>query len=449
MKSDDYRSFLHEKEKGRQPEGFKPIWLSDYLFDFQRFLAEWAIRQGRCALLEDCGLGKTIQLLVWAENVVRKTNKPVMVVSPLSVSNQTIREGEKFEIEARRSRDGSLTKGINVTNYERLSKFDPHELGGIVADESSILKNFDGKTRKTVTDFMRRIKYRLLCTATPAPNDYMELGTSSEALGVMSRNQMLGMFFVNGGETTQQWDLKGHAKTKFWRWCASWARAVRKPSDLGFPDGKFKLPELKIEHDTLESPRERGRFLPKIAETLAEQRVEKKATLKKRCENVAEWMKDQPNGVAWCHLNSEGDLLERLLPNAVQVKGSQSEEEKEEKLEAFSLGQVPYMIVKPKIASFGLNWQNCNSVAYFPSWSHEQFYQAIRRCWRFGQDKPVTCRLVYTESESKVASGMIRKERQSIELYDAIVREMNYAIQTSSNPYGLEMLRLPNWIKAQ
>lgn len=442
----NYADFLSRKDRSREPEGFKPLWIGDFLFDFQKALVEWAIIQGRCAIFADCGLGKTPMQLVWAENVVRKLNKPVLIAAPLSVSNQTVREGKKFGIEVHRSRDGSLKKGINITNYERLDKFDPEKLGGLVLDESSILKNFDGKTRKQITNFAKIIPYRLLCTATPSPNDYMELGTSSEALGVMGRNQMLGMFFTNGGETTQQWSLKGHAKIRFWRWVAAWARAIRKPSDLGFPDKAFVLPKLEVLHSTLKSPREIGCVLPKIAETLSEQREEKRATAEKRCQGAADWLKGRKNGVAWCQLNVESDLLEKYLKGSVQVKGSESEEAKEEKLEAFSLGKVPYLVTKPKIASFGLNWQHCNSVTYFPSWSHEQYYQAIRRCWRFGQRKEVACNLIYTESEAAVAQGMVRKEKQSIELYDSIVREMNYILRPKKAELSGKTLTLPGWI---
>ena len=444
----DYQDYLRSKTNAAKPSGFKPLWLPDFLFPFQRHLVDWAIRMGRCALFEDCGLGKTPQQLVWAENVVRKTNGNVLILAPLAVAPQTIREGDKFGIEVHRSRDGQAIKGISVINYQQLHKYNPDNYTGIVADESSILKNFDGKTRRLVTQFLAKIPYRLLCTATPAPNDFMELGTSSEALGVMGRNSMLGMFFTNDGESTQQWRLKGHAKTKFWRWLASWARAVRKPSDLGYEDGDFLLPPLDLKQHTVESEVRNGYLVPVVASSLSEQRVEKRQSLEKRCGKAAEVLPRKRPCIAWCQLNSESDLLEKLIPDAVQVRGSDSDEVKEERLNAFSAGEIRVLVTKPTIAGFGLNWQHCSDIAYFPTHSHEQFYQAIRRCWRFGQKRKVTCNLVYSDGEREVLSNMLRKERVAVEMYDGICRHMGEVLQQKEESNGCVRVDVPKWLSS-
>jgi len=441
-----YQEFLETKRLRRMEKGFKPLWIPDFLFDFQKQLCEWAIRTGRAAIFADCGLGKTPMQLVWAENVVRKTNKRVLILTPLAVARQTVREGEKFGIECLISKQGKPAGKITITNYERLHHFKPEDYDGVVADESSILKNFDGKRRRQITDFVREIPYRLLCTATPAPNDFMELGTSSEALGVMKRGQMLGMFFVNDGAETQKWSLKGHAKMRFWQWMGTWARAVRMPSDLGFDDGVFVLPKLVMKQYEVSSVVPNGRLFCQVAETLNEQRAERKRTLQARCEKVAELVpKDRPF-IAWCHLNAEGDLLEKLIPGAVQVAGSNKDEVKEERLWAFTKGEIRVLVTKPKIASFGLNWQHCSDVSFFPSHSHEQFYQAIRRCYRFQQERDVVCNIVTSEAERNVLSNMIRKERQAADMYAGIVREMGKVLKGSNGDYQLREMEMPAWL---
>ena len=335
-----------------------------------------------------------------------------------------------------------------VTNYHRLKNFRPEDFVGVVVDESSCLKNFESVYKKEITEFIGKIKYRLLCTATPSPNDFMELGTSSEALGEMTRNQMLAMFFTNDGENTQQWNLKGHAKTRFWQWMATWARAARKPSDLGFEDGDFILPELKIHQHILPSiDGKMDGFFPYVARTLDEQRAERTRTLKIRCEKVASLIPKNRPALVWCHLNSEGDLLEKIIPGAVQVAGKDKDEVKEERLMAFSSGQIKVLVTKSKIAGFGLNWQHCSDVFWFPSHSHEAYYQAIRRCWRFGQKNPVNCHIVTTEPERLVMENMLRKERQSIELYAGIVKHMGDAISENKHlSNGHVKMEVPSWL---
>lgn len=444
----DYSDYLKTKELRAAPKGFAPLFMPDYLFDFQKQLVDWAIRLGRAALFCECGLGKSIQQLVWAENIIRKHPKSrVLVVTPLAVSGQTVREAEKFGLKAYQTQEGKLYPGINVTNYDRLKNYRPEDFIGAVGDESSILKNFEGQMRKAVTQFFSKVNYRLLCTATPAPNDFMELGTSSEALGSMTRSQMLAMFFTNGGDSTQDWEIKGHARRKFWRWVSTWARAVRKPSDLGFEDGDFALPPLNIHKHEVPSTLDYGKggFFKTPARTLEDQRKERKNTLKARCEKVASLVPDKGAAIVWCHLNDEGNLLTKLIPGAVEVCGADKDSVKEDRLLGFSEGKYRVLVTKPKIAGFGLNWQHCRNVFYFPNHSHEQYYQAIRRCWRFGQKKPVECHLVSSEAETLVVQNMLRKEKQSEILYAGIVQEINTAVH-EDNKRTMNKMEIPTWL---
>jgi len=448
MSTSDYQQFLNTKGIRNDMEGFEPLWMPDFLYDFQKKLVEWSLRKGKAALFEDCGLGKTPQQLVWAQNIVEKTNKKVLILTPLAVSYQTVKEAEKFGIKITRTQNGNAHKGINVTNYERLGRFNSKDFAGIVCDESSILKNFDGKTRRLITDFMSNIDYRLLCTATPAPNDFVELGTSSEALGRMTRQQMLGMFFTHKGSNTSEWVLKGHAKKKFWQWVSTWGRALRKPSDLGFADDKFILPPLHFQRHLIKSNYEENVLIPSPAVGLDEQRAEKRRTLSIRCEKVASLVPEYEPCLIWCHLNDEGDLLEKIIPEAIQVSGRDKDTDKENKLIGFSKGDIRILITKPKIGGFGMNWQHCSTMTFFPSHSHEQFYQASRRCWRFGQKKEVICHLVASNRESIIMHNMIRKERQAIEMYNGIIQEMSEFQLNSKKEIEIETekVEVPKWL---
>ena len=441
-----YQDFLRAKQQLAGGCGFKPLWMPSFLKDFQKYLVDWQIRMGTGAIYADCGLGKSPIELVCADNIVRKTNGNVLLLTPLAVSAQMLREAEKFGIEAKRTRNGEVHKGINITNYERLDKYDPSDFEGCIADEGSIIKNFEGATRRLVTDFMNKVKYRMIATATPSPNDFMELGCSAEALGVMARNSMLGMFFTNDGDTTQQWRLKGHAKKRFWQWLASWARAIRMPSDLGFRDNEFILPKLDTQYIKVPS-KAVGVLSPVQISSLSELRSECRKTLEVRCNKVAYCVpKDRPF-LAWCHLNAEGDLLKRLIPGSVQVKGSDSDDFKEESFLAFTDGEIKCLITKPRIGGFGMNWQHCSDVAYFPTYSHEQYYQAVRRCWRFGQRRLVTSYLIYSEAMQIVVDAMLRKERQAIELYGGICREMHASIEDRKEEFaGNGRIQLPKWM---
>lgn len=452
-----YAAFLEHKAQRGSDHGFAATWLPDFLFDFQKALVNWAIGKGRAAMFADCGLGKTPMQLVWAQNVVEKTNGRVLISTPLAVAQQTIEEAAKFGIEARRSFGKLGGPGIYVTNYERLHHFNAQDFSGKVCDESSILKSFDGARRNEITAFMRKMQFRLLATATAAPNDYIELGTSSEALGYLGHMDMLNRFFKNDlnnsatgrmrGEVIK-WRLKGHAEVPFWRWVCSWARAMRRPSDLGFDDAAFILPPLNeaehlVESDSLAD----GMLFALPAAGLKEQREERRRTIRERCEYVANLV--NPTGepaLVWCHLNDEGDILEEMIPDAVQVSGADSDDAKEEKLTAFAHGQARVLVTKPKIGALGLNFQHCNHITFFPSHSFEQYYQGVRRCWRFGQKRPVKVDIVTTEGERGVMRNLQRKATQADEMFSRLVAEMNQAMHIERQNDAAEPVQVPTWI---
>lgn len=458
MQPDAYTTFLERKAQAGAEDGFEPLFMPEAAFDFQVALIEFSVRLGRAALLEDCGLGKTLQELAWAENVVRHTNRPVLILTPLAVGPQFVREGERFGIEVHRSLDGRVRPGINVANYERLHYFDPADFGGVACDESSILKDFGGKRRREITAFLRRIRYRLLATATAAPNDFTELGTSSEALGYLGHMDMLGRFFKNDQNNASTgrgylgkkntWRFKGHAERPFWQWVCSWARAIRSPSDLGFPDRDFALPPL-LEHEHIAEAKTlpEGWLFPVTAVTPDEQRAERKRTIRERCERVAALVADTGEpALVWCHLNPEGDLLEQLIPGAVQVAGSDREEVKEERLQAFAAGEARVLVTKPKIGAWGLNFQHCAHVVTFPSHSYEQYYQSIRRCWRYGQQRPVHVDIVATEGERGVLANLQRKAAQAGRMFTRLVEEMNEALHVERSHAYTKPEEVPAWL---
>ena len=453
----EYHDFIRQKAQSEDYAGFDPIFVPAALYDFQQSLTDWAIRKGKAAIFADCGLGKTPMQLVWAENIVRKTNKRVLILTPLAVSYQTKIEGEKFGIDCKRSSAGELESKIVITNYQRLQYFNPDDFAGVVCDESSILKSFDGATRNAITQFMRTRPYRLLCTATAAPNDYIELGTSSEALGELGYMDMLNRFFKNDNNNSStkrfhgesmKWRFKGHAELAFWRWVSSWARACRKPSDLGFEDGKFILPPL-VEQDHLvrarSLPTEMLFSLPAIG--LKEQRDERRRTIEERCEKVAALVaKTNQPVLVWCHLNHEGDLLEKLISDGVQVSGGDSDDSKEEKLLGFALGKIRVLITKPKIGAWGLNFQHCSHVTFFPSHSFEQYYQGVRRCWRFGQKNTVKVDVVTTEGEIAVMKNLQRKSEAADKMFTSLVNEMNSAQQIKRGTVFIQNEQVPEWL---
>lgn len=453
----DYWSYLDTKSQGGADSGFDPVWMPSFLFDFQSELVEWAVRKGRAAIFADCGLGKTPMGLTWASNVARKTLKPTLYLTPLAVASQTVREADKFGIQARHSKDGNSDGHIVVANYERLHYFKPGDFGGVVCDESSILKSFAGQRRGEITAFMRKVPYRLLQTATAAPNDYIELGTSSEALGYMGHIDMLNRFFKNDLNNSAQgrirgevikWRLKGHAEQPFWRWVCSWARAIRRPSDLGFDDSAFVLPQLtETEHLVEAQTLPDGMLFAMPAQGLKEQREERRRTVQERCEQIAALVNHtgQP-ALVWCHLNDEGGMLESMIPDAVQVSGADSDDRKEERLEAFADSKARVLITKPKIGAWGLNFQHCNHVTFFPSHSFEQYYQSVRRCWRFGQKRPVTVDIVTTEGERGVMRNLQRKAAQADTMFSHLVAEMNQALAIERTNNMTKKVQVPSWL---
>jgi hypothetical protein len=460
VQRDGYAAFLERKSQLGTRDGFEPVWMPGFLFDFQQYLLDWCLMTGKSAALTDCGTGKTILELSWGENIVRKTNKPVLILTPLAVSHQTVHEAEKFGIECYRSSDGKLKRGASVvvTNYERLHHFNPEDFAGVACDESAILKDFDGVRRAEITVFMRKVLYRLLCSATAAPNDYTELGTSSEALGYLGYMDMLTRFFKNeqGNISTGRgylgkangWRFKGHAEEPFWRWVCSWARAMRRPSDLGFDDGAFILPPLIEREHLVKSdtpPTDRLFDLPAVG--LREQREERRRTLTDRCEKVASLVSDTGEpALVWCHLNPEGDLLARLIPGAIQVSGRDSDDAKEEKLMAFASGQARVLVTKPKIGAWGLNLQHCAHETFFPSHSWEQYYQGVRRCWRFGQQRPVKVDIVTTEGEMNVLKNLQRKAVAADRMFDRLIAHMNEALHVERKRDFSQKEDLPSWL---
>jgi len=448
----DYEAFLAGKMQLGGEHGFEAKWFPDAAFDFQRAKVAWATRKGRAANFADCGLGKTLEQLTWAENVVRHTNRRVLIVTPLAVSAQTVDEGAKFGIEVKRSTLGAAAGKITVTNYERLHHFDPADYVGVVCDESSAIKHFAGQRQKVVTEFMRQMPYRLLCTATAAPNDYIELGTTAEALGEMGRMDMLARFFKNDENSLHpiwwgaRWRLKKHGELAFWRWVASWARAMRRPSDMGFSDERFILPPLHVaEHVVHNNAAFHGQLFPVQAVTLQEQRQERRLTLEDRCHAVAELGHGKVS-VAWCQLNDEADLLERIIPGSKQVAGSHSDEEKEETFRAFACGQLTRLITKAKIGGLGMNWQHCSHTTMFPSHSFEQYYQSIRRFYRFGQTQPVLVDIVTTEGEMGTLKNLQRKAAAADAMFDLLVREMNNALGIQRAPRTTGAVEVPSWL---
>ncbi len=452
----EYYEFIKQKLNIGSSSGFDPTFIPDFLFDFQKFLLEWSVKMGRSALFADCGMGKTPVQLVWAENVLRKTNKPVLILTPLAVSFQTIREGKKFDIECKRSDDGKSHKCITITNYEQLHKFNSNDFSGVVCDESSILKNFKGSRKQEITDFMKKVPYRLLATATAAPNDFIELGTSSESLGYMGYIDMLDAFFKNDNNNVSlkrsyvevpKWRFRGHAEIPFWRWVTSWARACRKPSDLGFKDNDFELPELIENKHLIENIQPaNGALFNLPAVRLDEQRAEVKRTIRERCEKVESLIKAKNSTLIMCHLNDEGKKLKEIVPGSIEINGSDSDEKKEEKFIEFINGNAKVLITKPKIGAWGLNFQHCNHVVYFPSHSYEAYYQSVRRCWRFGQKKKVYVDIVLTDGEERIMANLLRKEKQAFQMFDNLVREMNYSAARKKINKFVKKEETPSWL---
>lgn len=420
---DGYEDYIHVKRLSVPSVGFDPGPLNPHLFDWQAEVVRWALQKGRACLFEDCGLGKTIQQLAWAEQIPG----PVIVLTPLAVAEQTAAEAERFGIDAIVSRDGTVGPRITITNYEQMHRFDLSQFEGIVLDESSILKAQTGKIRTAIIEAAASIPYRLACTATPAPNDHMELGNHAEFVGAMPTQEMLARFFVHDAAKTQEWRLKGHARDEFWSWVASWALMIRTPEDIGFDGSGFRLPPLEIvEHHVETGIVQDGELFAMPVESLNDQRAARRETMAGRVAAVADLVNgsDQP-WVVWCELNNEGDQLEALIPDAVQVSGADDDEQKRERFLGFSSGKHRVLITKPKIGGFGMNWQHCPNMAFVGlSHSWEQFYQAVRRSWRFGQKSPVRVHIVSTDIEAAVLRNIKKKQAAADDMAVEMVSRM-------------------------
>jgi hypothetical protein len=454
----DYLSFLERKRHSTQKHGIKPLWIPDKMFDFQKHIAEFSIEKGRCADFIDTGLGKTYIELVIAANYVRHSNRPVLIIAPLAVAFQFVREAEKFGIEdVEYSKMGKFTKKIIVCNYERLQYFDPNDFCAVILDESSILKNAKGAIKGMVTAFLKKVQYRYLATATPSPNDFIELGTSSEALGYMGHTDMLTKFFKNNEDTISpqnigtKWLLKPHAKDAFFEWVSTWAISMRKPSDHGFSDEKHILPAL-IENDHWvknEKPMVVGgqyQMFNIVARTNQEVLAERRATVYERCDKAIELASNHETSVYWCNLNDEADYIEKTDPNAVQIRGGMSIDEKEEMILAFLDGQIKHFVTKPKITGFGLNWQHCNHTTVFPGFSYEQYYQLVRRFLRFGQTKEVIVDRVFSDGQSRVFDSLVAKQEKSDELFEKLNTNVNRDFSVIARDHTKEII-LPSFLK--
>ena len=426
---ENYKKFLEYKKISHIESGFDCKDLHDKLFDFQKAIVKWALKRGRSAIFADTGLGKTFQQVVWADEVVKHTNGNVLIFAPLCVAYQTkdLAKAElNIDVNYCRSQD-QVVSGINITNYEMLDHFDASKFSGIVLDEASIIKSYDGKTTDKILDFSKNIPYKLSCTATPSPNDYMELGNQAEFVGVMSRTEMLAMFFIHDGGDTAKWRLKGHGEIKFWEWLSTWAVVVRKPSDLGFDDTGYILPELIMHEHIIENhnPIEGQLFnLPAIG--LNEQRSAKRASLNERVYAVAELVNESEDPwMVWCHLNDESEALGKAINYSVTVAGSDSIDHKESSMTGFSNGKIKRLISKASICGYGMNWQHCNHTAFAGiDNSFESMYQAIRRFYRFGQTKPVNVHLFLSDAEIPVLDNIKRKEKQHNEMSARMVEHM-------------------------
>lgn len=450
-----YQEFIGKKLKTPMEQGIlvDDNDLNPKLFSFQKAIVKWSLHKAKSALFEGCGLGKTLQQLEWAQHVSQKGR--VLLLAPLAVSAQTMREADKFGISGVEvSKDGNFKKDIIITNYEKLHYFNQEDFSGIVLDESSILKNYSGSIRQQITDFAQGMKYRLACTATPAPNDFMEIGTHSEFLAQMRRVEMLATFFTHDGSDTSNWILKGHARDAFWEWMSTWCVALEKPQDLGFDDVDYSLPPLNMHNIVVESKSLDGMLFVQHAQTLEERRNARRSSLKERVAAAAEIANSTDEQVlVWCDLNAESEALKRAINGAVEVKGSDKSDYKESAILGFIEGNHRVLVSKPSICAHGLNLQNCcKSIFTGLSDSFEQMYQAIRRNWRYGQTRPVDCYIITSEAEGAVVENIKRKERQAELMFKSLIEKMSIhelnvnRLRTDNYSANLEMI-LPAFLK--
>lgn len=430
-----YSKFIESKRHTSNSFGFEATWYPDIAFDFQKNVIQKAVSKGRIGIFADTGLGKTLISLSVAQNIVLETNKKVLILTPLAVAFQFIDEANKIGVDSiEYSKDGIHTKNIVICNYERLHYFNSEDFECVILDESSILKNFNGQIKTQITSFIRKVNYRFLTTATPSPNDFIELGTSSEALGYMGYMDMLGKFFKNNQNSVdsnnrnigEKFYLKPHAEESFFQWVNTWSMMIKKPSDIGFSDERYALPKLTTNTHTVthENHLAMGSLIPIQAKTMTEIRQEQKVTEIQRCEKAVELSKGKTS-VYWCNTNAESALLKKLDSEAVEIIGSQTIEKKEQILKDFADGKIKRIITKAKMTGMGLNWQHCNHSVFFPTWSYEQYYQSIRRFWRFGQKKEVTIDIVISEGQNRVIEALEQKTEKAKALYQNLVNNVN------------------------
>ena len=450
----DYLRFLEKKRHSIGEFGFDANYIPDIAFDFQKHIIEKAVKKGRIAIFADTGLGKTLIQLSIAKNIINHTNKNVLILTPLAVAFQFIIEAQKLGIDdIEYSKDGKYTKKIVICNYERLHYFDSNDFVAVILDESSILKNFDGKIKGQVTSFIKKIPYRFLSTATPSPNDFIELGTSSEALGYLGYMDMLGKFFKNNKNSVdstnrnigEKFYLKPHAENDFFAWVNQWSIMVKMPSDIGFSNDRYKLPELivnkhVIKNQSMIDTSGQVQIFTPIAKSFAEVRYEQKQTEEVRCKKAVELAQGNTS-VYWCNTNNESSLLKSMDRDAVEIIGSQSIERKEEILLSFSRGEIKRIITKAKMTSFGLNWQHCNHSVFFPTYSYEQYYQAVRRFWRFGQTKDVTIEVVVSDGQTRVLEALQQKTDKAIQLYKNLTENVNRQFTITHKEFNKEVIK--------
>ena len=454
----DYKDFLEKKKHLIGNFGFKAIYIPDIAFDFQKHIIEKSVEKGRIGVFADTGLGKTLIQISIAKNIILHTNKKVLILTPLAVAFQFIIEAEKLGIDdIEYSKDGKHTKKIVICNYERLHYFNENDFVGVICDESSILKNFDGKIKNQITSFIKKIPYRFLSTATPSPNDFIELGTSSEALGYMGYMDMLGKFFKNNQNSVdsnnrnigEKFYLKPHAEKDFFAWVNQWSIMCKMPSDLGFSNDRYVLPELVVNKHTVENQSmfdvngQITMFVP-IAKSMTEVRLEQKQTEEKRCEKAVD-LASGKTSVYWCNTNNESSILKHSDIKAIEIIGSQSIDKKEEILLAFANGEIERLITKAKMTSMGLNWQHCNHSVFFPTWSYEQYYQAIRRFWRFGQKNDVVIDMVISDGQTRVLEALEQKTQKAIELHKNLTENVNRSFENKVKEFNKEIIK-PNFL---
>ena len=458
----EYAEFLKSKEIKTESSGFEPTRTNPKLFEWQNDIVRWALMKGRAAIFADCGLGKTAMQLQWANEVSNHEGKPVLILAPLAVAAQTKREGLKFDVDVTVCRKQEDVKyGVNITNYEMVEHFDAGAFCGVVLDESSILKDSTSSTRKLLTDKFKNTPYKLCCTATPSPNDFMELGTHSHFLGIMTQPEMLSTFFCHDGGNTSKWRLKGHAERKFFEWVASWACCLTNPSDLGYDGSSFILPPLNVNevivksNDLIDGD---GQFmlLAETSQTLNERRAARRNSLNDRVKAAAEIANGTDEQVlVWCDLNAESEALTSAINGAVEVKGSNTADHKESAMNGFTDGTNRVLVSKPSIAGWGMNWQQCNKMIFVGlSDSFEAYYQAVRRCWRFGQTKPVDVYIIISDAEGCVKDNIERKQRDAQRMTSELVKftkdilsaEIHHTVRMSESYIACDKMEVPEWL---